>query len=137
MFSLDTNILFLDDMPSMRELLRSQLKSLGFNNLFEANNGKEGLEVLLRQAKTNKPIQLVISDWHMPLMTGLEFLKQIRSTNEYANLPFVLLTSETDREQVTEAIVSGASQYIVKPFSVKTFAEKLKTVYAKHYPAAS
>jgi two-component system chemotaxis response regulator CheY len=67
----------------------------------------------------------------MPKFTGLELLKQVRSSKEWADLPFVLLTSESEREHVTEAIVAGVSQYIIKPFTPKLFEEKLKAVWTK------
>jgi two-component system, chemotaxis family, chemotaxis protein CheY len=75
---------------------------------------------------------LVISDWNMPNMKGIDLLKHVRAQSEWTNLPFVLLTSEAERDQVTEAVLAGASQYIVKPFSAKIFEDKLKTAYQKH-----
>ncbi|MFS4457541.1 response regulator [Bdellovibrio sp. HCB2-146] len=132
MFPSDTRILVIDDMPSIRELVKNTLKALGFKNIQEAGDGEEGLKVLLSANTSGYPIQLVISDWNMPKMKGLDLLKQIRSTVEFANLPFVLLTSESERDQVTEAVLAGVSQYIVKPFSAKIFEDKLKVAYSKH-----
>lgn len=106
---------------------------MGFNNIQIAEDGKEGLKLLTQAELANQPIQLVISDWNMPNMTGLELLKQVRGTVEWKNLPFILLTSEAEREQVTEAVLAGVSQYVVKPFSAKAFGEKLKSAYQKHH----
>ena len=119
-------------MPSIRDLVKAQLKSMGFSTLIEAQDGEEGLAVLNKQLSGGEPIQLVISDWNMPKLKGLELLKKVRSSAEFKDLPFVLLTSEAEREQVTEAVLTGVSQYIVKPFSGKVFEDKLKTVWDKH-----
>jgi two-component system chemotaxis response regulator CheY len=132
MFPKDTRILVIDDMPSIRDLVKSQLRSMGFQIIVEAQDGQEGLQVLDKRLADGEPIQLVISDWNMPKLKGLELLKKVRASAEFKELPFVLLTSEAEREQVTEAVLSGVSQYIVKPFSAKIFEDKLKTVWDKH-----
>jgi two-component system chemotaxis response regulator CheY len=134
MFSPDTRILVADDMPTIRDLVKGQLKNMGFKTILEAADGEQAMQVLISNYQAGTPIQLVISDWNMPKMTGLEFLKQVRASSEWANLPFVLLTSESERDQVTEAILAGVSQYVVKPFAAKIFEEKLKGVWAKHNP---
>lgn len=132
MFPPDTRILVIDDMPSIRDLVKNTLKGMGFKNIQEAGDGEDGLAVLLKANSSGYPIQLVISDWNMPKMKGLDLLKQLRATVEFTNLPFVLLTSESERDQVTEAVLAGVSQYIVKPFSAKIFEDKLKVAYSKH-----
>lgn len=132
MFPKDTRILVIDDMPSIRDLVKTQLKSMGYVTIIEAQDGEEGFSVLNKQNSSGEPVQLVISDWNMPKMKGLELLKKVRASSEFKDLPFVLLTSEAEREQVTEAVLSGVSQYIVKPFSAKIFEDKLKTVWDKH-----
>ncbi|MGZ5278891.1 MAG: response regulator [Pseudobdellovibrionaceae bacterium] len=134
MFSPDTRILVADDMPTIRDLVKGQLKNMGFKTILEAADGEQAMQVLINNTQAGTPIQLVISDWNMPKMTGLEFLKQVRASSEWANLPFVLLTSESERDEVTEAILAGVSQYVVKPFAAKIFEEKLKGVWAKHNP---
>lgn len=135
MFPLDTRILVIDDMPSIRDLVKNQLKALGFKNIQEASDGEEALRMLIQLNAPNTAIQLVISDWNMPNMKGIDLLKHVRAQSEWANLPFVLLTSEAERDQVTEAVLAGASQYIVKPFSAKIFEDKLKTAFNKHNKA--
>lgn len=134
MFPPDTRILIVDDMPTIRDLVKGQLKAIGFKTIVEAADGEQAMQLVISNAAAGTPIQLVVSDWNMPKMTGLEFLKQIRASTEWANLPFVLLTSESERDQVTEAILAGVSQYVVKPFAAKVFEEKLKGVWAKHNP---
>ncbi|QDK45969.1 hypothetical protein DOM22_12810 [Bdellovibrio sp. ZAP7] len=132
MFPLETRILVIDDMPSIRDLVKNTLKAMGFKNIQEAGDGEEGLKVLMQSNNPGSSIQLVISDWNMPKMKGLDLLKHVRATSEWQNLPFVLLTSESERDQVTEAVLAGVSQYIVKPFSAKIFEDKLKAAWTKH-----
>ncbi len=119
-------------MPTIRDLVKNQLKALGYKSILEATDGEQALQLLIANNVPGSQIELVISDWNMPKMTGLEFLKQVRASQEWVNLPFVLLTSESERDQVTEAILAGVSQYIVKPFAAKSFEEKLRSVWAKH-----
>ncbi len=132
MFPPDTRILVIDDMQTIRDLVKSQLRSMGFGSIAEAGDGEDGLQHLIKYNTAKQHIQLVISDWNMPKMSGLELLKQVRANPEFATLPFMLLTSEAERDQVTEAVLAGVSQYVVKPFSAKIFEDKLKTVWAKH-----
>lgn len=132
MFSLETRILIIDDMPSIRDLVRKTLRAMGYKNIQEAGDGEEGLKIL-ESHLARAPIQLVISDWNMPNMSGLELLKKVRAVKDWTHLPFILLTSESERDQVTEAVLAGVSQYIVKPFSAKVFEDKLKAAYLKHY----
>ncbi len=133
MFPPDTRILVIDDMPTIRDLVKNQLKNMGFKYILEAGDGEAGLTTLVKSLGANSPIELVICDWNMPKLTGLELLKQVRGMPDWADLPFILLTSESERDQVTEAILAGVSQYMVKPFAPKTFEDKLKTAWAKHH----
>lgn len=105
---------------------------MGYKNILEAPDGDQALKLMIQHNTSGTPIQLVISDWNMPLMSGLELLKQVRATPEWVNLPFLLLTSESERDEVTEAILAGVSQYVVKPFAGKIFEDKLRAAWQKH-----
>lgn len=131
MFPPNTKVLVVDDMPTIRDLVKNQLKALGFKNIVEASDGEAGLNLVMNAASVGLPIELIISDWNMPKMTGLEFLRQVRASETLGKTPFILLTSESERDQVTEAILAGVSQYIVKPFAAKSFEEKLRAVWGK------
>ena len=133
MFATNTRVLVIDDMASIRDLVKNQLRAMNFTEIIEAEDGEDGWTIIENQYAQANPIELVISDWNMPKMKGLDLLKKVRSTSNYVQLPFILLTSEAEREQVTEAVMAGVSQYIVKPFSGKIFEEKLKTAYQKHF----
>lgn len=132
MFPAETRILVIDDMPSIRDLVKTQLKAMGYSFLTEAEDGEEALRMMIQAHKDGHPYQLIISDWNMPKLKGLDLLKKVRQAPEWVSLPFVLLTSESERDQVTEAVLSGVSQYIVKPFSAKMFEDKLKAAWTKH-----
>jgi two-component system chemotaxis response regulator CheY len=131
MFPNTTRFLVVDDMPTMRELVKVQLRSLGYRNVVEAGDGDEALSKVVLGYKNAEPIDFIISDWNMPKMNGLDFLKQIRASEKFRHLPFLLLTSESEKDQVTEAILAGVNQYIVKPFQPKAFEEKLKAIWIK------
>ncbi len=112
-----------DDFSTMRRIVRKILKDLQFREIIEAENGVEALRLL----KSNK-VDLIVSDWNMPTMTGLELLKQVRADERLKGLPFLMVTAEAQKENIIEAIQAKVSNYIVKPFSPATFAEKLAKI---------
>jgi two-component system chemotaxis response regulator CheY len=135
MFPPNSKILIVDDMPTIVDLLKIQLKALGFKNVSEAYDGEEALNFMIQHTTARSPVDLIISDWNMPKMTGLDFLKRVRSSPEWNNIPFILLTSESERDQVTEAVLAGVTNYIVKPFTSKLLEEKLKSSWLKYQQA--
>lgn len=136
MFADTTRILIVDDMATMRQLVKGQLRGMGFKNFLEAENGEAGFNALEAQSKSNEPIQLVLSDWNMPVMTGLDFLKKVRANPGFKDLPFLMITAEGEQSQVIEAIKSGVSNYLVKPFTPAAIQEKILAVWKKHNPGA-
>lgn len=130
MFPNDTKILIVDDMLTMRKLVRKSLNGIGFNNVTEANDGEAGWNEIQAAILSLSPYKLIISDWNMPKLMGIELLRKVRSTEVTKDVPFILLTAEFDREQVVEAIKAGLSGYITKPFSMAILSEKLKSVWA-------
>ena len=116
-------ILIVDDFATMRRILKNILKQLGFKNLLEADDGTTAMENLEKN-----DIDLVISDWNMPKMTGLELLKWVRGNKKYAKTPFLMVTAEAQKQNVIEAVQAGVSNYIVKPFTAEAISEKLKKI---------
>jgi two-component system, chemotaxis family, chemotaxis protein CheY len=114
------NILIVDDQSTMRALLRGMLGKMGFGSLDEAEDG----DVALNKMK-QKAYDLVISDVHMPKMNGLEFLKQARSIEALSRVPFLMVTTESSKSAVLEAIKLKVNGYVVKPFTPETLQEKL------------
>ncbi len=118
------NVLIVDDYTTMLRIIKNLLKQLGFNNVDEATDGSMALE----KVKT-KEYGLVISDWNMEPMTGLEFLKQVRSSDEaYKTVPFIMVTAESKTENVVAAKQAGVNNYIVKPFNAETLKTKIASV---------
>lgn len=128
MFDLNTRILVVDDMLTMRKLVSKVCRDIGFKNLVEAADGAVAWEMI---SAAVIPIQLVISDWNMPVSSGLDLLKRVRTDNRFKELPFVMLTAESEQNQVIEAVLAGVSNYIVKPFSAQILKEKLDLVYKR------
>lgn len=116
-------ILVIDDSANMRHMIKSALKDLGFTRLTDAENGAAGLNYL----KT-MPFDLVFLDWNMPVLSGLEVLRILRADEELKGLPVIMLTAEAQKDQILEAIGCGASDYIVKPFTVGTLKEKIERI---------
>ncbi len=116
-------ILIVDDQASMRGLLKFSLKQLGFANISEASSGQGALA----EMQLNK-FDLIISDWNMENIDGLELLKTIRSNPLTQKTPFIMSTGNKDRERVKEAIQAGVNNYIVKPFNVETLKKKIEAV---------
>ncbi len=116
-------VLVVDDFQTMRRIIINLLKQLGFTNIVEAADGQQAFDKL-----EDDNIDLVISDWNMPNKTGMEFLKEVRASEKYKQLPFIMVTAEGKRENVVAAVQAGVSNYIVKPFNAQTLKEKLSKV---------
>lgn len=117
------SILIVDDYKTMLRIIRNLLRQLNFTNVEEAMDGTEALH-LLRQ----KDIQLIISDWNMEPMTGLQLLREVRKNDKFKHIPFIMITAESKAENVVAAKQAGVSNYIVKPFNAETLKAKLSSV---------
>ncbi len=117
------NVLIVDDYKTMLRIVGNLLKQLGFSNIDEATDGATALEKL-RQ----KPYGLVISDWNMEPMTGLQLLKEVRADNRLKGVPFIMVTAESKTENVVAAKQAGVNNYIVKPFNAATLKMKISSV---------
>lgn len=120
---LNMKVLIVDDFATMRRSLRNILKNIGFTNISEADDGKTALKEL-RKAKYD----LILCDWNMPEMSGLELLNKIRSDDELKDLIFVMVTAEAQKDNIIKAIKAGVNSYIVKPLTAETVSEKLKKI---------
>ena len=123
----DIKILVVDDMAAMRKILKTLLAQLGYKNVDEAEDGKQALEIL--KQNPNK-YGLVITDWNMPNMTGIELVQAIRSDEQLKHLPILMVTAEAKKENVLMAIKAGVNNYIVKPFTAETLKEKMEKIFA-------
>ena len=123
----DINILIVDDMAAMRKILKALLAQLGYKNVDEAEDGKQALEIL---RKNPDKYELVITDWNMPNMTGIELVQEIRKDEKLKHLPILMVTAEAKKENVLMAIKAGVNNYIVKPFTAETLKEKIEKIFA-------
>ena len=119
-------ILVVDDFSTMRRIVKNILQQLGFSNVEEAEDGKVALGKL-----RNNAFDFVISDWNMPNMMGIDLLREVRNDPNLKALPFLMVTAESQKENVIEAVQAGVSNYIVKPFTADTLETKLETIFKK------
>lgn len=117
------NVLIVDDYKTMLRIVGSLLKQLGFNNVDEATDGSMALNMF-----KSKTYGLIISDWNMEPMSGLDLLKQVRVSPVNGKVPFIMVTAESKTENVIIAKQAGVSNYIVKPFNAETLKTKMSTV---------
>ena len=125
---MDKNLRFLvvDDFSTMRRIIKNQLRELGFTHISEADDGKTALESL-----RSNPVDFVVTDWNMPGVNGLQLLQAIRADDTLQHLPVLMVTAEAKRDQIVEAVQSGVSGYIVKPFTADTLRGKLEKILAR------
>jgi two-component system chemotaxis response regulator CheY len=119
-------VLVMGDFSTMRKILRNILKQIGFEVVVEADDGNTALTAL-----RTEEIGLVVTDWNMPQMSGLDLLKNIRSNDATKNLPVLMVTAEGMKENVIEAVKAGVDNYVVKPFTAETLQEKLEQIFKK------
>ncbi len=134
MFPPDTRVLVVDDFKTMRKIVVNSLGVLGLKNVVEAEDAADALPIAEKAAADKVPFGLIVSDWNMPKMQGIEFLKKIRANPLTKDIPFLMVTAEAEQKNILEAVQAGVSNYIVKPFNPATFGEKIAAVYKKHHP---
>jgi two-component system chemotaxis response regulator CheY len=120
------SVLVVDDFPTMRKIIRNLLEQLGFNNIAEAENGADAIRKMRESAGRN--YGLVISDWNMEPMTGLQLLQEVRADTSLKATPFIMVTAESKKENIIAAKEAGVNNYIVKPFNAITLKQKIEAV---------
>jgi len=118
--SYDQVIITVDDSSTMRRIIKNTLQKLGFNNVIEAGNGIEALEQM-----TKSKVDIIITDWNMPEMDGLTYVKTVRTKEQYKDTPILMITTEAAKEDILTALRSGVNNYVVKPFTPETLQEKV------------
>ncbi|MGX2041269.1 chemotaxis response regulator CheY [Methylocaldum sp. MU1018] len=119
-------ILVVDDFSTMRRIIRNLLRELGFNNIFEADDGQSALPKLRAGG-----IDFLITDWNMPGMTGIDLLRAVRADPKLAQLPVLMVTAEAKRDQIVEAAQAGVNGYVIKPFTAATLQEKIEKIFER------
>ena len=114
-------ILIVDDSSTMRRIIINTLSRIGYTDVVEGENGKSGLEKLGQGG-----VEMIITDWNMPEMDGLEFVKTVRTQN--ASIPILMVTTNAAKEDIVEALQAGVNNYVVKPFTPETLKEKIESL---------
>lgn len=117
------SILIIDDYKTMLRIVRNLLSQLGFNNIEEATDGEMAIEKL-----KEKKYDLIVSDWNMEPMSGFQLLQHVRASEEWKQIPFIMVTAESKPENIIAAKKAGVSNYIVKPFNAQTLKHKMSAV---------
>jgi len=121
---LNMKVLVVDDFATMRRIVKNILKQIGFTNIFEAEEGKTALKML-----QSDKFDLVMCDWNMPEMPGIELLGKVRADEQLKGIPFVMVTAEAQKDNIIEAVKAGVNSYIVKPFTAEIVEQKLKKLF--------
>ncbi len=119
-------ILVVDDFSTMRRIIKNLLRDLGFTNTHEADDGSTALPMLQKGG-----FDFLVTDWNMPGMTGIDLLKAVRSDANLVNLPVLMVTAESKREQIIEAAQAGVNGYVVKPFTAGILEEKIGKIFER------
>ena len=117
-------VLIVDDFATMRRIVRNILRQIGLQNVVEADDGTTAWDVINRET-----IDFIVSDWNMPKMTGIELLRKVRGSEQYADIPFLMVTAEAQQENIIEAAQAKVSNYIVKPFTADTMKQKIDKIF--------
>lgn len=128
MAGLNSKILVVDDSISMRMIVVSFLKKMGFTNIHEAEDGEIGMLMLREGQLSDAPFELIVSDWFMPNMTGLDFFKAVRDDSILQKTPFLMVTAEGEEKHMLMAREAGVTDVIIKPFSIEQVHEKVKKI---------
>ncbi|MCT4535327.1 MULTISPECIES: chemotaxis response regulator CheY [Halodesulfovibrio] len=123
-FDPNMRVLVVDDFSTMRRIVKNILRQLGFTNMVEADDGTTAWETLNKDR-----IDFIICDWNMPQMTGIELLRKVRSSEEFADLPFLMVTAEAQQENIIEAVQAKVSNYVVKPFTAEIMKQKIDKIF--------
>jgi two-component system chemotaxis response regulator CheY len=137
MFPLSTKFLVIDDFSTMRKIIKKVLNELGYTNIEEADDGVTALPMIQAAQASGQPYGFIISDWNMPKMQGIELLKACKADPNHKNIPFMLVTAESEQKQILVAAQAGVSDYVVKPFNSATLKGKLEKVYARVNPPSA
>jgi two-component system, chemotaxis family, chemotaxis protein CheY len=126
MFNFKIKVLVVDDFPTMRRIVKNLLKQLGYENIDEAEDGAQALAKLKAGG-----YGLLITDWNMPVMEGIDLLKNLRAEDSLKDLPVLMVTAEAEKDKVIIAIKAGVDNYVVKPFTAEVLKEKLEKIADK------
>ncbi len=126
MFSKETKFLIVDDMLTARKFITKNLRELGYNDFIEARNGEVAWQIL---SKDDSPIDFIISDYDMPVMSGFELLKKVRASDKLKETIFLMITAVGQENKMMEVLDAGVNNYLIKPFDKDVLSEKLESTW--------
>ncbi len=124
MVDYNMKILVADDFSTMRKIIKTSMKELGYTNFEEAENGEQAYTLL-----KSGSFDFLVTDWNMPVMNGLELVYNVRADPNLKTLPILMVTAEAEKDKIVEAVKAGVNNYIVKPFSKETMRKKVKMLF--------
>ena len=119
-------ILIVDDFSTMRRIIKNLLRDLGFTNTAEADDGETALPML-----KNGNFDFLVTDWNMPIMSGLDLLREVRADENLKHLPVLMVTAEAKRDQIIAAAQAGVNGYVVKPFTAQALKDKIEKIFVR------
>ena len=119
-------ILIVDDFSTMRRIIKNLLRDLGFTNTAEADDGATALPML-----KNGNFDFLVTDWNMPIMSGLDLLREVRADENLKHLPVLMVTAEAKRDQIIAAAQAGVNGYVVKPFTAQALKDKIEKIFVR------
>ena len=123
---IDNKVLFVDDSPTMRRIIKNSLQKIGFNEMIEAENGVDALQKI-----EGEDVGLILSDWNMPEMNGKQLVEELKSNDKYKKIPIIMITTRGMKEDVITAVKLGVAGYVVKPFTPEVLKGKIMKALAK------
>lgn len=129
--SSDMKILVVDDMATMRKIIKNMLTQMGFKNITEADDGATAWPLIQSAFEMGDPFEFILSDWNMPNVSGLDLLQKMRAMDQFKTTPFLMITAEAEQGNVVVAVKAGVSNFIVKPFSAQVLKEKIDKIFNK------
>ncbi len=123
---IDNKVLFVDDSPTMRRIIKNSLQKIGFSEMIEAENGLDALNKM-----EGEDIGLILSDWNMPEMNGKQFVEELKGNDNYKDIPIIMITTRGMKEDVITAVKLGVAGYVVKPFTPDVLKGKIQKALAK------
>lgn len=130
-------VLVVDDFELARNLMKNALADVGIKNVEEAENGGIALQKLESAFSVNQPFDIIFSDWHMPEVTGYDFLKKCQENPKFQHVPFVMVSAETETEAIVEALKSGAVDFLSKPIGRDSLARKIEKIITQKLKKAA
>ena len=127
----DMKVLVIDDMSTMRKIIKNMMRKIGFTDITEADDGSTAWPKIEEAHTNGVPFEFIVSDWNMPQMSGLDLIKKMRADERFKQTPFLMITAEAEQGNVVIAVKAGVSNFIVKPFNEAVLKDKIAKIFNK------